>query len=157
MNLLLLNVLLAVAWMFMWGSFDSWTLVAGLVVAYLLIGLYTRSIHGVTYGKRLWKLAWFFCYFIKILVKANLQVAYEIITPRFNMTPRLLRYEVEGMTPIQITTLASAITLTPGTLSVDISDDNRFLYVHCMYAKDPFAAMKDLDELRERLMAEVFE
>ena len=60
------------------------------------------------------------------------------------------------MTDLQITTLANAITLTPGTLSVDVSDDNHDLYVHCMYAKNREDAVLDINELRDRIMTELF-
>jgi len=155
-GLFLLNSLLAVLWMLMWGAFDIYALLAGFVAGYLLLGLLSRVALSTTYGTKLWKLLAFAAYFLRILVQANLQVAREIVTPGFSMTPRLIRYSVEGMTPVQITTLANAITLTPGTLSVDVTEDGRFLYVHSMYARSRAEAVHDLDLLRKRLMEEVF-
>ena len=98
-------------------------------------------------------------YFFKIIVKVNIQVAIEVITPGFNMTPRIIRYPVEGLTDIQITTLANSITLTPGTLSADVDDNDpkgKCLYIHCMYAKNRNEAVRELDELKTRLLWEVF-
>jgi multicomponent Na+:H+ antiporter subunit E len=152
----LINILLAILWMMLWGAFDIYFLVFGFVLSYLLLGLISRTIEGQSYGTKGWKLLSFSIYFIRILVKANLQVAWEIITPGYKMNPRFVRYAVKGMTPLQITSLANAITLTPGTLSVDASDDDRYLYVHCMYARKPQDALRELDELRERMMREVF-
>ncbi len=157
MEMLLLNILLAVLWMFMWASYDIYTLSAGLVVGYLLMGLVSRASGQGSYGTRLWKLLSFLLYFISILVKANLVVAREIITPGLKMTPRIIAYPVKGMTDVQITTLANIISLTPGTLSTDIADDDAVLYVHCMYAQDRQAALRELDELRNRIMREIFE
>lgn len=156
MRLFLLNILLAVLWMFMWGMFDIYGLGAGFALGYLLLGIVSRTMPGESYGTNGWHLASFFAYFFRILIKANLQVAWEIITPGYHMTPRFLRYPIEGMTDFQITSFANAITLTPGTLVTDISNDRRFLYVHCMYAKDPQDAIKDLDELRNRMVKEFF-
>lgn len=154
----LINVLLAVLWMCMWGLFDVWTMAAGFLFGYLLLGAVSRTWYpdGKGYGSKLFNLVSFGIYFIRILIQANLTVAKEVVTPRFNMTPRFVRYPVKGMTPLQITSLANAITLTPGTLSVDVLDNDEVLLVHCMYAKDRAAAIKDLDELRDRLMTEVF-
>ena len=152
----LTNVFLAVLWMLLWGEFDIYYLVAGFVLGYMLLGLVSRTVDGQGYGTKGWKLISFSAYFVRILVKANVQVAWEIITPGCGMTPRFIRYDVQGLTPVQITSLANTITLTPGTLSVDIGDDERFLYVHCMYADDRDAAVRELDELRDRLMKEVF-
>ncbi|MDX1683104.1 MAG: Na+/H+ antiporter subunit E, partial [Phycisphaeraceae bacterium] len=108
------------------------------------------------YGRKLLGLVRFFFYFVRILVVANLQVAREVLTPGFQMNPRIIAYPVDDLTDVQITTLASAITLTPGTLSVDVSDDGRVLYVHAMYARDRAAAFREIDQLRNRLMREVF-
>jgi len=156
MSFFLLNILLAVLWMFMWGLFDIYSMTAGFVLGYVLLGVVSRTFPGEHYGAKGWKLLSFMCYFLRILVIANLEVAKEIITPGFQMTPRFIRYSVEGMNEFQITSFANAITLTPGTLSADISDDNRYLYVHCMYAKDRQKAVSALDELRDRMRKEVF-
>ncbi|HAI10370.1 MAG TPA: Na+/H+ antiporter subunit E [Phycisphaerales bacterium] len=154
----LINVLLAVLWMCMWGLFDIWTMLAGFFFGYLLLGAVSRTWYpdGKGYGSKLLNLASFGIYFIRILIQANLTVAKEVVTPKFNMTPRFVRYPVKGMTPLQITSLANAITLTPGTLSVDVLDNDEVLLVHCMYAEDRQSAIKELDELRDRLMTEVF-
>ncbi len=156
MRYFLLNILLAVLWMFMWGFFDIYSLVAGFVLGYLLLGIVSRTTPGQGYGSRGGKLLSFMAYFLRILIKANLQVAWEIITPGFQMTPRFIRYSIQGLTDFQITSLANAITLTPGTLSADVSEDKRYLYVHCMYAQDPQDAINELDELRDRMIKELF-
>ena len=52
--------------------------------------------------------------------------------------------------------MANCITLTPGTLLVDASDDGRWLYVHCMYAEDRAKAIDGLRKLEDRLRREVF-
>lgn len=156
MSLFLLNIFLAVLWMFMWGVFDIYSLMVGFLLGYLLLGIISRSIRGQAYGSKGWHLLSFTVYFLRILINANLQVAKAILAPTFEMTPRIIRYSVEGMTPLQITSLANAITLTPGTLSMDVSDDQKYLYIHCMNAQDREAAVRELDELRDRLMKEVF-
>ena len=91
-----------------------------------------------------------------ILVKANLEVAWEIITPGFGMEPRILRYSVAGLSDVEVTTLANAITLTPGTLSADLSEDGETLFIHAMYARDRDQALAAVDQLRHWLLREVF-
>ncbi len=156
MRLFLFNVLLAVLWMFMWGIFDIYGLAAGFVLGYLLLGVVSRTMPGESYGRKGWNLLSFSAYFLRILIKANLQVAKEIITPGYQMSPRFIRYPIDGLSDFQLTSLANAITLTPGTLSADVSEDGRFLYVHCMYAQDREDAVKELDELRDRMVKELF-
>jgi multicomponent Na+:H+ antiporter subunit E len=156
MNALLLNTLLALLWCLLWGSFDIWTLVAGFAVGYVVVGLYSRTASIRAYGLKLFHLVGFGAYFLRILVKSNWQIAKEVLRPRPSQTPRIVRYDVAGLSAVKITTLANAITLTPGTLVMDISDDQQTLYVHCMYAADRDAAVRDLDELRNRILDEVF-
>jgi len=155
-RLLLVHLVLALLWMLMWGAFDLQTFLAGLVVGYVLLALAGRAIGGEKYPIKLWLLARFLAYFVKILVIANWQVAKLVLNRAMPIRPRLIRYDVAGLTPIQITTLANSITLTPGTLVVDVAPDDRFLYVHCINAPDRAQAVRELDELRDRLMTEVF-
>ncbi len=157
-KLFLLNMLLAILWMFMWGQINLHTMALGFALGFVLLGVVGRVLpqRGDSYGRKVWNVLSFATYFMKILIKANLQVAREVCTPGFQMTPAFIRYSVENMTDIQITSFANAITLTPGTLSVDLAPDAKYLYVHCMYAKDRDAAFSGLNELRDRIMTEVF-
>lgn len=58
------------------------------------------------------------------------------MTPHYNMSPGIVGYPLDVKTDLQITFLANCISLTPGTLSLDVSDDKKILYVHAMYIKD---------------------
>ncbi len=156
MTLFLLNILLAVLWCFTWGSFDFYTLTTGFILAYVLIGIYSRGTAMEGYGTKGRDLFRFAIYFVRILLVANLQIAYEILTPGLKLAPRIVRFDVTGLTAVQRTILTNTINLTPGTIVVDISPDRRTFYVHCMYAKDYDDAIRQLDYLKQRLIAEVF-
>jgi multicomponent Na+:H+ antiporter subunit E len=95
-------------------------------------------------------------YFVRVMFVANLQIAWEIITPKHNISPRIVRFDVAGLTPVQRAVLVNLINLTPGTLVVGISKDESTFYVHCMYAADREAAVNDLAYLKNRLLTEVF-
>ncbi len=154
--LIFLNIALAVGWVFLAGNFTAVSFLAGLVFGFLVTSIYATATGNRGYGMRIWRVFRFGMYFLKILIKANWQIAYEAATPRFYMTPRIVRYPVGHMTNAEKTTLANAITLTPGTLVVDISEDGEYIYVHCMYAKDRDAAIRDLDALATNLHEGVF-
>ena len=161
-------------WLLLWQSTSFLNGVLGFVVSALVIALTarvigkakadgnaspatpSRAMHGVGYLLRLFNVMRFAVYFIYILIRANLDVAWEIITPGFHMKPRMIRYPVDGLTPAQVTTLANTITLTPGTLSADVDDAGTCLYIHAMYAEHRQDAIEQLDELRNRLMWLVF-
>ena len=81
------------------------------------------------------------------LVRANLRVAYDVVTPTHHMKPGVVAVPLpEGLTDGEITTLANSISLTPGTLSLDVSDDRRTLYVHAMYIHDADALRRGILE-----------
>jgi len=155
-TLFLINILLAVLWCFTWGVFDFYTFATGFFLSYLLVSLCSRSLALEGYGRKASQLLRFLLYFGRILIVANVQIAIEIFTPRHQVQPRIVRFDVEGMTPGQQAALVSLINLTPGSLVIDISRDRRTFYVHCVYAKDRDAAIAQLKYLRDRLLTEVF-
>lgn len=161
MTLLLLNLLLALLWVLLWGELTIYNLLVGLLGGYLVLWVFSRVIHPdlirKAFGGRVVSLVRFAGYFLYLLVKSNLVLAWEILTPGFGIRPRILRYNVAHLNDPQIVALSSAITLTPGTLVVDISRDKDFLYIHCMYAADAAKARRDLDQLRQRMEREVFD
>lgn len=160
MNTFVLNLVLAFSFALMFGEFRPVTLIVGFVIGFILLIPISRATNGRTYGGSLWRLLRFSLYFVRILIAANLSVAREVITPGFSLTPRLVRLDVTGLSDLQVTILSNAITLTPGTLTVDVGEPNasghRFLYVHCMFGADREKAVAELVELRDRLIKEVF-
>lgn len=74
-------------------------------------------------------------YFIKELSLASLVVAWDVITPRLSVESGVVALPLDAKTNIEITILASLISLTPGTLSLDVSEDRKILYIHAVYIK----------------------
>ena len=152
----MLNVGLAGIYVLWMGQRQWIDLVIGLAAGCLVISVFDLTTTGPVYGRRLVTVVRFGGYFLRILGVANIQIAREIVTPGFSQTPRILRYPVEHLGAVQLTVFANCITLTPGTLVVDVSEDARWLYVHCMYAADRDAAIAGLYELDRRLGRQVF-
>ena len=154
---ILLNIALTLLWMMLNRDTSFLNGVLGFALGAIVVELAMRASGKPPYLARLFGLVRFTLYFLYILVKANLDVAWEIITPGMGMRPRMIRYDVAGLSPVQVTTLANAITLTPGTLSADINDAGDTLYIHAMYAETKEDATADLDELRDKLLKLVFQ
>jgi multicomponent Na+:H+ antiporter subunit E len=70
--------------------------------------------------------------FVKELILSALKVAWLAVQPRITIRPAIIAYPLTVTTDAQITLLANMITLTPGTLSVDVSEDRRTLYIHAI-------------------------
>jgi multicomponent Na+:H+ antiporter subunit E len=135
-KLLLVNMILTVVWVALTGSFVFMNFVFGFVLAFLILWLVNTDAVNRKYFRLVPSVLSFFLYFLYELVKANIQVAYDVVTPTFYMTPGIVAVPLDVKTDLEITILANVISLTPGTLSLDVSDDRKVLYVHSMYIKD---------------------
>ncbi len=107
------------------------TFLAAFFVLWLCIFFFNRS-----YFKKIPLVVSFFFYFLKELIVASLKVAYDIITPIHYMKPGVIALPLDANTDAEITILANLISLTPGTLSIDVSEDKKILYVHAIYIID---------------------
>jgi len=91
------------------------------------------------------------------IVKANLQIAWLVIRPRLRVQPAFVLLPLDLRDDVSITVLANMITLTPGTLSVDVAPDKSALYIHCLFAPDPAAVVRQIKEQFEQPILESIE
>lgn len=154
MNYLLLNTSLAFIWMMVTGQFTPTNLLVGFIVGYVTLFLAQRVIGKTPYfGKTLQALS-FLVFFLRELVIANVRVAIDILSPRLRMQPRVVAYPLDAKTDLEITLIANLISLTPGTLSLDVSDDRRTLYIHVMHAPDADVVRRQIkDGVEQRALA----
>ncbi len=155
MTLFLSNVLLAVAWMALTGVFTPLNLTVGFVLGYGLLLLTQRAEQQPAYFKKVWQVVGFGVFFAKELVKANIRVAYDVITPKNLMSPGVIAIPLDAKTELEITLLANLITLTPGTLGLEVSSDRRVLYIHAMYITDVDKFRHEIKRGLERRLLEV--
>jgi multicomponent Na+:H+ antiporter subunit E len=138
MNLLILNVFLAFVWAALFGEFTLQQLIVGFIIGYATL----YSIRGAM-GENLYffkgnQFVRFMIYFIWELFIANLRVARDVLRPGpIRMKPHVVAVPLDTRNEIAITILANVLSLTPGTLSLDISDDRSVLFVHAINADDP--------------------
>ncbi len=155
MNQLLLNILLAIAWILLVGEFEAETFIEGMNVGYLILWISRSALGGTKYFRKIPITIMFIFYFIKELIVANLKVAFDIITPKDYMKPGIIAYPLDIKTDVGITLFANLLTLTPGTLSLDVSGNKKILYVHALYVKDAGSFRKELKEGLEKRLIEV--
>jgi len=91
--------------------------------------------------------------------KANLDVAYRVLHPRLPINPGIVKVRSKLTTDTALTFLANSITLTPGTMSVDIDKDNGILYIHWIdvKTKDVESATKIIVERFEKVLKKIFD
>ncbi|WP_133130708.1 Na+/H+ antiporter subunit E [Legionella yabuuchiae] len=90
------------------------------------------------------------------IVLANLRVAYAVIMPGFRSTPTLMDYPLSCTNNIQITALANIISLTPGTLTLEVSRDKKHLLLHVMFFTDKQRLINRLYKKFERPIMEIW-
>ncbi|EXJ12853.1 MULTISPECIES: Na+/H+ antiporter subunit E [Nitrincola] len=147
------NLLLALIWVVLTGDLSGYNLLAGMIVGYLVLGLMQRQIPVLRgYTSRLPRLFRFICFFIKELIMANLKVGFDIVTPIWHMKPGVIAMPLDAKTDMEITMVANLISLTPGTLSLDVSDDRRVLFIHAMFLDDEPALRASLKEMERRAL-----
>ena len=154
-NRFLSNILLTFIWVAITGDFAFLNYVFGFILSFIILYVITKGSGDAKYFKIIPKLIAFIFFFLWELLKANLQVAYDVVTPKFYMTPGIVRVPLEAETNLEITLLANLITLTPGTLSLDVSDDRKVLYVHAMYLSDKQAFIDDIKNGFEKRLLEI--
>lgn len=143
------NVMLALVWMILLGSFTPGSLVAGFVFGYLVLALIAASRgQQLGYVRKVPQILGFTGYYIGELIKSNVRVAIDVLSPRQSMKPGIIALPLDARSDAAITLFANLVTFTPGTLSLDVSDDRRVLYIHAMYLDDGdslFAELKDME------------
>jgi multicomponent Na+:H+ antiporter subunit E len=151
------NILLTLIWVFLTGEYKFNNFLFGFVLSFIILwilsGAEERS--SKKYFKIVPRIISFVLFFIWELTKANIQVAYEVITPKFNMKPGIIAIPLEAKTDLEITLLANLITLTPGTLALDVSTDRSVLYVHGMYVMGKEEFITDIKQGFEKRLLEI--
>jgi multicomponent Na+:H+ antiporter subunit E len=155
-NTFLWNILLALIWVAITEEFTGPNLVIGFVLGYLILGFAQATVATQSpYFRKVWQLVSFLVYFLQEMLLANLRVAYDVVTPTYYMRPAVVAIPLEAKTDVEITLLSMFITLTPGTLSLDVSTDRKVLYIHAMFAADPEALRREIKEGFERRLLEL--
>lgn len=148
------NILLALIWVAVSGDFSGSNLLVGFVLGYVILGISLREVpRFAAYMRRVPNIIRFVGFFLRELVTANLRVAWDIVTPTHHMRPAVIAVPLEAKTEGEIALVANLISLTPGTLSLDVSSDRRVLYIHVMYLDDLEQVRAQIRDFEARVLA----
>jgi multicomponent Na+:H+ antiporter subunit E len=157
MKFLQINLIFTVVWGAISASFTPANLLLGFAVGALALWLIRRELQPVAYPLRPVRLALLAALFLKELAVSAVNVALIVLRARMDLKPGIFAYPLTAKSDFEITLLANLITLTPGTLSVDVSEDRKTLYVHALDCADPGALRQSLARGFERRIREAFE
>lgn len=147
------NLLLALAWTALSGTFSFPNLLLGFVLGYLALRLAIVDQRNFKrYFVKAPKMVGFGVFFLAELVKANWRVAYDVMTPQHLMRPGVLAVPLDAKSDGQIAILGNLISVTPGTLTLDVSSDRKVMYIHAMYIDDEENLRRSIKELERRVL-----
>lgn len=149
------NLGLALAWVGMTGQLNASNLLVGFIVGYfvLLVLQGPLAMRGQLY--RIRRAAELLMIFAWEMVLANMRVAWDVVTPTHLMRPGVVAVPLDARSDLEILILANMVSLTPGTLSLDVSDDRSVLYIHAMYLHDRERITRAIKHGFERRLLEV--
>jgi multicomponent Na+:H+ antiporter subunit E len=139
-------VWLAALWVVLWSDLSVANVVGGLLVAALVVGLFDSWRDRPVTVRPLAALR-FVAVFSVMLVQSTVSVARTVLWPRGRITTGIVAVPLQGCSDAVVTLVADAITLTPGTLTLEARRDPLVLYVHVLDARDLDAVRRDVRRL----------
>ncbi len=156
MIVFVLSLVFAVIWAAITGSASLQNLVFGFALSTLALWIVRGEINAQGYLRRFGRILSLLRLFFKELALSAWKVAVLVLSPRMVVKPGIFAFPLTVDRDFEITLLANLITLTPGTLSVDVSPDRRTLFVHALDCSDVEATKRDIAEGFERKILEAF-
>ncbi len=155
--MLALNLLLALTWMALTGRASEANFFFGFVIGYVLLWIGRSRTSPTRYFTKVPAALSFAGYFFLQLLLANIRVFINVLSPVSRLRPSIVAIPLDLETDAAITLLANVITLTPGTLTLDVSDDRSVLYVHAIHVDDPEAFRAETKSGFERRIKQLLE
>lgn len=160
---ILYSIPLALMWCFVHGSVTIENFLFGLVLSLIVIKPFKplyRFGEEISLKGAVVHIPKQIKYFAKLIIeilKANIMVARIVFSPKIDIKPGIIAVPINTITNGGITAIANTITLTPGTLTIDLSEDKSVLYVHCIDASDPDGIRESIKNDLEKYVLEAFE
>jgi multicomponent Na+:H+ antiporter subunit E len=151
----LMNLLLSFIWVALTGSMYYSNFLFGFLLGFFILWVMNLNEGDQRYFNRVPKTLGLLLYFIYEMLVANLQVAYDVITPKYFFKPGIVSYPLEATSDLEINLLSTMISLTPGTLILDISEDKKSIFIHVMYLKNKEQFISQIKNGFERRLLEI--
>lgn len=153
-----LTLLLTVVWMLLQNNFSAGMLVFGIILGIVIPRITSIWWPDTPKAFHLGKMMRYSLLVMWDIMVANVQVAWIVISvPNAKLRPAWVVVPLDLLQPEAITLLAGTITLTPGTVSADLSDEGHSLLVHVLHTDDPDGIVDDIKTRYERRLKEIFQ
>lgn len=155
MKILFWNLVLAFAWTALVGELTSRSLIIGFLIGSPILLVTQRARDSSHYFRKIFFIVRLVFLFFWELILSGLWIAYDVLTPSYYMNPGIIAVPLDVQSDEEITLLANLISLTPGTLSLEVSKDRKTLYVHAMYITDKQKLIQEIKNGFERYILEI--
>ncbi|HQS01619.1 MAG: Na+/H+ antiporter subunit E [Halothiobacillus sp. 24-54-40] len=152
LSLILLNL-----WLLLNNSLASGQILLGILLAIGITHLVPQSLDAPIKFKRPWRLFAYTGLVLLDIIRANFIVARQVLGPNSALKSRFLNVPLDLTHPVAISLFAGTITLTPGTVSCELSADKKFLLVHALHAENPIDEINALKQRYEARLSLIFD
>lgn len=152
---IVINLIIAFMWMFLSETYTGTSFFLGYVLGLILLLLLDRFVPGRFYLYRVIKIVQLILLFIRELITSTIDIAKLAYKPNLNVEPGIFSYPLEVNSDWEITLLSNLISLTPGTLTVAVSHDNKEIFIHAMHIDDTEESIHSIKNTFERAIMEV--
>ena len=153
-------IFLFLVWLMFTSTLFWQEVIVGAAVSMLLsllsIRLFTCCTLSILNPVKIFWMIWYFFVFLKALIIANFDVARRVISPSLPINPGIVKFKTKLKTNYSKMVLANSITLTPGTLSVDVVGDTFYIHWIDVETTDPDEAFKIIAEPFEKVLLKIF-
>jgi multicomponent Na+:H+ antiporter subunit E len=147
---ILMIILLGLTWCMLNTSLHPVTFLIGILLGWLSTALFHSLSPYDVFKLNLWEGFKLFVVFIYEMTRANFQIAFIILSPKIYIRPGIIEYPLDLKNDGAIVLLANILSLTPGTLSIDISEDRKAIYIHAMMMDTPEQLKQEIKNTFEK-------
>ncbi|WP_373892879.1 Na+/H+ antiporter subunit E [Virgibacillus natechei] len=152
---IVINLIIAVMWMFLSESYTGVSFITGYLLGILLLFLLRRFIPGNFYLRHFYKIIRLILIFTRELILSNVEMIKYIYAPNPDVEPGIFELPLDVQSNWEITLLANFISLTPGTLTIAVSEDSAKLYIHAMNIENVDDEINSIKDTFEKAIMEV--
>ena len=152
---ILLNLFVSLIWVLLSRSYTIKDAVIGYLVGMAVLFLLRGILSQDFYMRRVWAAIKLFFLFLVELTKANIDVVKLVWSPKLDNHTGIVAYNTDLETPAEITLLSIMVSLTPGTIPLDFSEDNKVIYIHVLDLDDKQDFKDDIRNTFEKAIKEV--
>lgn len=158
MSLFIMHLILTIVWFLLIGDQSMVSLASGFIIGFVALWIAKPMFDTkTTYFGRLFRVFRLVNFFLYELILSSIRVAWDVLTPTHLSRPAIIEMPLDVDSDMEVFLVANLISLTPGTLTLDVDRKRNCLIIHAMFGEDPEGLVKELKDGMEYRVKRVFE